>query len=73
MEDPGPGIAGEHLEDVFEPFVRIEASRSADTGGAGLGLSIARTLIRAHGGDVTLANRTGGGLVATVRLRRRRS
>ena len=68
VEDDGPGIAPDRLAAVFEPFVRGEDSRSADTGGAGLGLSIARGIIAAHGGDVALENRAIGGLRATVRL-----
>ena len=68
IADAGPGIAPERLEEVLEPFVRLDASRSVETGGAGLGLSIARTLIRAHGGTLTLANRAEGGLSATVKL-----
>ena len=68
VEDRGPGIAPERLADVMEPFVRGEASRSADTGGAGLGLSIARTVAQAHGGTLALANREGGGLRAAIRL-----
>jgi len=53
---------------VFEPFVRLEASRSRDTGGSGLGLAIARGTVRGHGGDIALANRAEGGLRATVVL-----
>jgi signal transduction histidine kinase len=68
VEDDGPGIPPERIETMFEPFVRGEASRNVETGGAGLGLSIARSIIRAHGGEVTLHNREGGGLVATVVL-----
>ena len=64
----GPGIPEAELGRVFEPFVRGEASRSRDTGGAGLGLAIARSILRAHGGDVALANRKQGGLEAVVRL-----
>jgi signal transduction histidine kinase len=59
--------AGE-LERVFQPFYRLERSRSRETGGTGLGLAVARSIIRAHGGDVVLANRGGGGLVARVTL-----
>ncbi|MCK8463098.1 ATP-binding protein [Aliiroseovarius sp. S1339] len=66
--DNGPGIPNADLEQVFEPYFRLEKSRSRETGGTGLGLSIARTIIRAHGGDVSLANRVEGGLVATVTL-----
>lgn len=68
VRDRGPGIAPDQLEAVFEPFVRLEASRSRDTGGTGLGLTIARALIEQSGGQVTLENAPGGGLVATVSL-----
>lgn len=68
VDDDGPGIPEAEAERVFEPFVRLEESRSRDTGGVGLGLSIARTIARAHGGDVTLANRAEGGLRVTMRL-----
>jgi len=68
VADAGPGIPEADLEKVFEPFFRLERSRSRETGGYGLGLSIARTILRAHGGDVTLANAAGGGLVATLSL-----
>ena len=68
VEDDGPGIAEERLADMLEPFVRGEASRGQETGGAGLGLSIARTILRAHGGDLALANREQGGLRATATL-----
>jgi signal transduction histidine kinase len=70
IEDEGPGIPASELERVFDPFVRLEASRSRETGGAGLGLSIARTIIRSHGGDVRLENRPEGGLRAVVSLPR---
>jgi signal transduction histidine kinase len=66
VEDDGPGIPDADLERVFAPFVRLEGSRSRDTGGTGLGLAVARAAIRAHGGDVVLANRPEGGLRATV-------
>lgn len=65
VADDGPGIPEEALEAVFRPFHRLEESRNAETGGTGLGLTIARSIARAHGGDVTLANRPGGGLAAT--------
>ena len=68
VEDEGPGIPEAALERVFEPFVRLEASRSRDTGGSGLGLAIARGIVRGHGGDIVLANRAEGGLRATVAL-----
>ena len=66
--DKGPGIPQEKLEEVFSPFFRVEGSRNLETGGVGLGLSITRTIIRSHGGDVTLANRQGGGLCADITL-----
>ncbi|MDD2860733.1 MAG: ATP-binding protein [Acidiphilium sp.] len=69
IEDDGAGIPPGELERVFEPFRRVETSRNRETGGSGLGLAIARNAIRAHGGDITLANRSGGkGLIATVYL-----
>ena len=68
VEDEGPGVPEADLERVFEPFVRLEASRSRETGGSGLGLAIARGIVRGHGGDIRLANRAEGGLRATVAL-----
>lgn len=68
IEDEGPGIHAENLERVFDPFVRLETSRSRETGGIGLGLSIARTIVLAHGGQIVLENRPEGGLRAIVRL-----
>ncbi|MBP2301912.1 ATP-binding protein [Azospirillum picis] len=68
IDDDGPGIPEAEFEKVFAPFYRLERSRSRDTGGVGLGLSTARTIIRGHGGDVTLANRPEGGLRVTVTL-----
>lgn len=68
VEDDGPGIPESQIERVFDPFFRVEKSRSLETGGHGLGLSIARTIIRAHGGDVTLENMQNGGLRATISL-----
>ncbi len=68
IDDDGPGIAEADLERVFDPFVRLEGSRSRETGGAGLGLAIARSIARAHGGDVRLENRDEGGLRAVVSL-----
>ena len=68
IEDDGPGIPPGELEAVFEPFRRGEPSRNKETGGVGLGLPIVRNILRAHGGDVSLANRTPRGLRATVRL-----
>ena len=77
VEDDGPGIPEPLLARVTEPFVRGEASRSATTGGAGLGLFIARDILRAQGGSLRLRNRVadaegrGGGLSAELRLPRR--
>lgn len=68
VEDHGPGIAPNDLDRVFEPFHRGEPSRNRETGGVGLGLPIARNIMRAHGGDVTIANRPSGGVKATVTL-----
>lgn len=68
IDDQGPGIPERDLEAVFGPYVRLETSRSRDTGGHGLGLSIARSIILEHGGVVRLSNLPEGGLRATVRL-----
>ena len=68
IEDEGPGIPEDDRERVFEPFVRLEDSRSQETGGIGLGLAIARSIVRAHGGDIRLANRPTGGLAVSVVL-----
>jgi signal transduction histidine kinase len=70
VADDGPGIPEDRLEQVFEPFYRLEASRSRDTGGVGLGLSIARDIARAHGGELVLRNRAAGGLDAILTLPR---
>ena len=66
--DHGPGIPESEIDKVFEPFHRVESSRSRDTGGTGLGLSIARNIAQAHGGDVRLRNSEGGGLDAILTL-----
>ena len=68
IQDEGPGIPREMLETVFEPFYRLEASRGRSTGGHGLGLTSARSILRAHGGDVMLANGRPCGLEARVTL-----
>ncbi len=68
--DEGPGIPEAQLEQVFEPFFRLEASRSRATGGTGLGLGIARNIARSHGGDLVLRNRPAGGLAAVLSLPR---
>jgi len=68
IEDAGPGIPAGDLEKVLDPFTRLETSRSRETGGIGLGLPIARAILRAHGGDVALSNRPEGGLQAEISL-----
>jgi signal transduction histidine kinase len=70
VTDEGPGIPDEMLERVFEPFFRLESSRSSETGGTGLGLSIARDVAQAHGGSLVLRNRVPHGLEAELRLPR---
>ncbi len=70
VDDDGPGIPAELLERVFDPFYRIEGSRSQHTGGTGLGLGIARNIARGHGGDLVLQNRPEGGLTARLVLPR---
>jgi signal transduction histidine kinase len=71
IADEGPGLSPAELDQVFEPFVRGEQSRSRATGGTGLGLTIARAQAKLLGGDVILENRDGGGLLATVRINMR--
>ncbi len=68
IDDDGPGIPMAEMERVFGPFVRLENSRNMDTGGVGLGLAIARSIVRNHGGDITLQNRAEGGLRVTITL-----
>ncbi len=66
IDDEGPGIPEGDIERMFQPFVRLDESRSDETGGIGLGLAIARSIIRGHGGGIELANRAEGGLRATI-------
>lgn len=68
VADEGPGIPEQEMEKVFSPFYRGDASRSQEIGGFGLGLTIARSTIRAHGGDICLKNLPEGGLCVTVEL-----
>jgi signal transduction histidine kinase len=68
VEDDGPGIPADRLEEVLDPFRRLESSRNRDKGGAGLGLAIANAVALAHGGRLTLANRREGGLCAAMTL-----
>ena len=70
VRDGGPGIADDRLEVVFDAFFRLEGSRSRDTGGTGIGLTIARNIAVHHGGTLTLGNHPAGGLVATLELPR---
>ncbi len=70
IDDDGPGIPEASREDVFKPFQRLEGSRNRDTGGTGLGLTVARSIVRAHGGDITLHDQPGGGLRVEVTLPR---
>ena len=70
VRDSGPGIPEDRLEQVFDPFFRLEASRNRATGGTGLGLTIARNIAQAHGGDIELRNRAEGGLEAVLTLPR---
>jgi signal transduction histidine kinase len=73
IDDTGPGIPEGELTHVFEPLYRIENSRSRETGGVGLGLAIALSIIRAHGGQIILSNRPEGGLRALVAFRKNKS
>jgi signal transduction histidine kinase len=68
VDDEGPGIPEEELARVFQPFYRVEGSRSRETGGVGLGLAIAKSLIERHQGALTLSNRPSGGLRARIVL-----
>ncbi len=68
IDDDGPGIPEAELAKVFQPFYRVEDSRSRDTGGTGLGLAIAQAIVQAQGGELTLTNRPGGGLRAAIKL-----
>lgn len=73
VDDDGPGIPEAELMRVFEPLYRLESSRSRETGGMGLGLAIALSIVTAHGGRLALANRAEGGLRARVTLPAERS
>ncbi|MEI7610803.1 MAG: ATP-binding protein [Rhodospirillaceae bacterium] len=68
VDDDGPGIPENAREDVFKPFFRLESSRNSETGGAGLGLAIARDIVRTHGGEITLGDSPQGGLRVIIRL-----
>ncbi|MCG8561899.1 MAG: ATP-binding protein [Hyphomicrobiales bacterium] len=68
VEDDGPGIPIEEHEEVFRPFYRLDHARNQNTSSTGLGLAIARDIVRGHGGDITLGESRLGGLKATIRL-----
>jgi signal transduction histidine kinase len=70
IDDDGPGIPPEEMERMFQPFQRLDRSRNRETGGTGLGLTTARTVAHAHGGEILLGNREGGGLRAEIVLPR---
>jgi signal transduction histidine kinase len=68
VRDAGPGIASDRIEDMLQPFTRMESSRNRDTGGAGLGLALVRAIMTEQGGSLELSNRREGGLDATLFL-----
>ncbi len=70
VDDHGPGIPEQSLEQIFTPFFRLETSRNRETGGTGLGLAVARSIVLAHGGELTLENLAEGGLRAQITLPR---
>ena len=68
IDDDGPGIPENKREEVFNPFYRLDGSRNPATGGVGLGLTIARDVIRGHGGDIQLADSPSQGLRVRILL-----
>lgn len=68
IRDHGPGVPDEAMGNLFQPYVRLEHGRSANSGGMGLGLGIARNIVQAHGGELLLRNHPQGGLIATIIL-----
>nr|WP_278254137.1 ATP-binding protein [Sphingobium sp. BYY-5] len=68
VADEGPGIAEDRMEEMLEPFTRLEGSRNRETGGAGLGLALVRAIMAEHRGELRLANRPEGGLEASLVL-----
>jgi signal transduction histidine kinase len=68
IDDDGPGVPQQELSRVLEPFYRLDDSRSRETGGAGLGLAIVRSIVQSHGGTLVLSNRRAGGLRVTITL-----
>jgi len=70
VADQGPGIPEDRMGDVFDAFTRLESSRNRETGGIGLGLALARAIVREAGGEIRLVNRAGSGLDAIIELPR---
>ena len=68
VEDQGPGVSAQELEHVFEPFYRVDEARDRASGGAGLGLAIARQIVMLHHGSIRAANRESGGLEVRIVL-----
>jgi signal transduction histidine kinase len=68
IKDRGPGIPPDALDEVFRPYYRVDKSRNRSTGGVGLGLTVAQSIIQGHGGEIILENRREGGLQARVVL-----
>jgi two-component system osmolarity sensor histidine kinase EnvZ len=68
IEDNGPGIEAAQYKDVFKPFFRVDDSRNTQTGGVGLGLSIAKDIINSHGGTIELSKSSYGGLCVSIHL-----
>ncbi|MFC1673314.1 ATP-binding protein [Pseudomonadota bacterium] len=68
IDDDGPGIPEDKRDDVFKPFIRLDASRNPVTGGVGLGMTIARDVVRGHGGEIQLEDAPGGGLRVKISL-----
>jgi signal transduction histidine kinase len=68
INDNGPGISAKDQDRIFDPFVRLEISRSRETGGIGLGLAISRSIIHSHGGDIKVSNGEGGGAIFSLWL-----
>lgn len=68
VADEGPGIAEDRMDEMLEPFTRMEGSRNRETGGAGLGLALVRAIVAEHGGSLSLVNRPQGGLEASLVL-----
>lgn len=68
VQDSGPGIPAQHIDRIFEPFYRVDEARNRHSGGHGLGLAIAASAVRRHGGRISASNREGGGLEVLVVL-----